>query len=271
MVAPRRGRGIDCCAWAVVAAVALPIGFWASRYGRTVVRHLRARDLQRRCLDYTPAPGRVIYDNDPDGDGSSPRAPFAKYAAYRNAPFEAYQRPANGSGTQLLLIPFIGRRTSPAGNERLVSVSFSEVPSYDEVFFEQYIFSPTVETPATLFKPASPAVMTGAFAMNRLELFAAPGDRLRVMEGRPDPADTSHFTIDYVHNGVAGTIDGWLNDDDTVTFGPRAGEFVEQSSIFLRWSPVQRALPPGVRKSGPAVISPFTKPVVPKKDDPRFK
>jgi hypothetical protein len=257
--------------WAMVAAVALPVGLWVSRYGMTVVQHLRVRDLQRRCLDYTPAPGRVIYDNDSDGDGIAPAAAFAKYASYRNRAFEAYQRPVNGSGNQMFLVAFMGRRTSPAGNERLVTVTFGEVPPYGDVAFLQYIFSPTVETAATLFKPPAAASLPGAFAMNRLELFATPGDRLRILEGRPDPADASHFTIDYVHNGVPGTIDGWLNDDDTITFGPRAGEFVEQSSIFVRWSPVQGALPPGVRTSGPAVINPATKPVVPKKDDPRYK
>jgi hypothetical protein len=257
--------------WGVVAALALPVGLWVSRYGIAMVQHLRVRDLQRRCLDYTPAPGRVIYDNDPDGDGSAPAAAFAKYASYRNGPFEAYQRPVNGSGNQLLLVAFMGRRTSPAGNERLVSITFSEVPADGEAPFLQYIFSPAVETAATLIKPPSLAAPPGAFAMNRLELFATPGDRLRILEGRPDPADASHFTIDYVHSGVAGTIDGWLNDDDTITFGPRAGEFVEQSSTFLRWSPVQGALPPGVRMGSPAVINPTTKPVVPKKDDPRFK
>jgi hypothetical protein len=102
-------------------------------------------------------------------------------------------------------------------------------------------------------------------------MFAVPDDRVRVLEGLPDRNDSSHFTIDYVHNDVAGTIDGWLNDDETVTLGPRAGEFIEQSAVFLRWSPVKGALPPGVVMGGPPAVDPTTRPVLPKKNDPRFR
>jgi hypothetical protein len=281
--------------WALLAAVAVTGGFFLTRYGRVVVEHARARDLQRRCLDYAPAAGRVIYDNDPDGDGRASPAALShpqstrrgELAFYRNPRYDAYQRPGNGNGRMgLLLVPFLGRRTSPAGNERLVTVTLGDVGSgaLDSPFL-QFIFDPQVETPATLFTAAAPMSPTGTFALNRLELFAAPGDRLRIYEGRPDSADRSHFTIDYVHSGVPGTIDGWLNDDDTVTFGPRAGEFVEQSSVFLRWSPVRGALPPGLTRgnwvmipgtgsgvmSTPQAIDPTTRPVLPKKDDPRFR
>jgi hypothetical protein len=283
--------------WAVALAIALVAGWSVARYGRVVVRHVRARQMQVRCLNYVPKPGRAIYDNDPDGDGRASPAVLSHphstgrgdLAFYRNPTFDAYQRPDNGRGQMgLLLVPFLGRRTSPAGNQRLVTVTLGDVSNgdgADAMPFVQFIFSPQVETLATLFEPPAPVGPTGAFALNRLELFSTPGDRLRILEGRPDPADASHFTIDYVHNGVPGTIDGWLNDDDTVTFGPRAGEFVEQSSIFLRWSPARGALPPGVIQgnwvvnpvtgrmvmSGPTVIDPTTRPVVPKKDDPRFR
>jgi hypothetical protein len=279
--------------WFLALGAALLAGWSVARYGHVGVQHLRARELQRRCLNYAPTPGRVIYDNDPDGDGRAATAALSHpqstgrrdLAYYRNPPYDAYQQPDNGNGRMgLLLVPFVGRRASPAGNERLVAVTLGDVGDGSEAFL-QFVFSPQVETPATLFKPAAPVGPTGAFSLNRLELFATPGDRLRILEGRPDPADSSHFTIDYVHNGVTGTIDGWLNDDDTVTFGPRAGEFVEQSSVFLRWSPARGGLPPGMTRgnwviipgtggavlSTPPVIDPTTRPVLPKKDDPRFR
>jgi hypothetical protein len=257
--------------WTVVPAVALLIGWAVSRYGHAVVQHLRARELQRRCPDYAPAAGRAIYDNDGDGDGEAPVAALEKYCTYRNGPYEAYQRPNNGRGPyQLMLVAFMGRRTSPGGSERLVTIPFLEVPPGDPPAFLQYIFEPQVEIPATLLRRPARATIR-AFQGDRLELFAAPGHRLRILEGRPDPADACHFTIDYVHNGIPGTIDGWLNDDDSVTLGPRAGEFVEQSSTFLRWSPVSGALPSGLRMRSPAVVDATTRPVLPKKADPRFK
>jgi hypothetical protein len=245
--------------WAVLPVAAVLVGFAITRYGLTWVQHLRTRELQRRCLNYTPVAGRVVYDNNP---AVGPRVS----TSYRNAPYAAYQR----SYVPPMTVAFMGRRASPAGNERLVTVTLGDVGDGGEPFL-QFVFSPQVETPATLFKPAASVGPTGAFSLNRLELFATPGDRLRILEGRPDAADSSHFTIDYVHNGVSGTIDGWLNDDDTVTFGPRAGEFVEQSSTFLRWSPVRGGLPPGVVMGNPAVLDPTTRPVVSRKDDPRFR
>jgi hypothetical protein len=35
---------------------------------------------------------------------------------------------------------------------------------------------------------------------------------LHLFAGQPDPADESHFTIDYEVDGDRGTIDGWLRD-----------------------------------------------------------
>ena len=38
------------------------------------------------------------------------------------------------------------------------------------------------------------------------------GPQLRLFAGQADPADESHFTIDYEVDGDRGTIDGWLRD-----------------------------------------------------------
>jgi hypothetical protein len=52
---------------------------------------------------------------------------------------------------------------------------------------------------------------------------ASPREVLRILAGRPDPQDPTHFTIDYVLDGQPGVIDGWLQNDDRVRFEPRAG------------------------------------------------
>ena len=46
---------------------------------------------------------------------------------------------------------------------------------------------------------------------------------INLYAGQPDPNDKSHFTLAYTLNGKPGTIDGWLNDDDTVKLEVRAG------------------------------------------------
>ena len=50
-----------------------------------------------------------------------------------------------------------------------------------------------------------------------------PAGVLRVLAGRPDPKDATHFTIDYVLDGQPGVIDGWLQNDDRVRLEPRQG------------------------------------------------
>lgn len=50
--------------------------------------------------------------------------------------------------------------------------------------------------------------------------------QLRVYAGQPDPADASHFTINYVLDGQPGVIDGWLKADGSVALRPRAGKVV---------------------------------------------
>jgi hypothetical protein len=46
---------------------------------------------------------------------------------------------------------------------------------------------------------------------------------VRLFPGQPDPLDESHFTIPYDAGGVAGTIDGWLEANDTVRLAVRDG------------------------------------------------
>ena len=49
-----------------------------------------------------------------------------------------------------------------------------------------------------------------------------------IYAGRPDPADPSHFTIDYELDDQRGTIDGWLQADQRVELCPRSGGIVDR-------------------------------------------
>ena len=57
-----------------------------------------------------------------------------------------------------------------------------------------------------------------------------PQEVLRVFAGQPDPVDRSHFTFVYDIDGKPGTIDGRLNDDDTLTLQPRQGRALDRNS-----------------------------------------
>ncbi|HEV2294202.1 MAG TPA: hypothetical protein VGR35_10115 [Tepidisphaeraceae bacterium] len=58
----------------------------------------------------------------------------------------------------------------------------------------------------------------------------APFGKLQYYAGQSDPADRSHFTIEYAINGERGTIDGWLRMDDTVDLVVRDGPAVADRS-----------------------------------------
>ena len=248
------------------------------RYGPSLVEHVQVLESQRRTLGYAPPPGRVIYDNDPQrvpGLLQDPAyvsthtgLPKGAFALYDNPVFQTHQRRGKSAARPVAPAAFMGRLTSPAGNTRLVAVQWTQVPPGDAPFL-QFALRPTVEVPARLFAPGRSVPLGSAAG---LEMFVAPGDRTRIVEGQRDPADPSHFTIDYVHNGVPGTIDGWLNDDDTVTLGPRAGEVLEHNATYHWWSPAAGLFPPHIYQNVLATrIDPTTQPVLPKRDNPRFK
>ena len=270
----------------VLPLVALAVVFATWRWGRPLASHLDQIALQRRCLDYAPPqPDQTIYDDDPAAvpallaspryAGSHPAIPKrAGTAAVADNPvYSAYRL---SGGRTLPPAVFLGSRTSPAGNVRLVAVTLSFVPAEPGpgAPFAQLVLRPTVEVPRRLFIAAGVSVggPTRAGGAVGLEMCVAPGDRTRLTEGHPDPADPSHFTIGYVHNGAPGTIDGWLNNDDTVTLGPRAGDVLEYDATYHWWSPAPGALPTYLYAEGH-----LTRPrdasirkVLPKRDKPRY-
>jgi hypothetical protein len=251
--------------------------------------HARFLQLQRRCLSYAPPPGQVVYDDDPEQvatllsdaayAASHPAALKGVSAAvYDNPLFRNYlQRSSSHPFRPAGPAVFMHRRTSPAGNERLVVVQFSAAAAPGAAVttppagtpLRRFVFRPYPESPATLTRRGAPVLSNFPGDPSGLDLLAAPGDRTRVLAGQPDPADPSHFTIDYVHNGVAGTIDGWLNDDDTVTLAPRVGQVLEHDATYREWSPVPGRLPGAViNASGthwPRDVA--MRPVKPKRED----
>lgn len=119
---------------------------------------------------------------------------------------------------------FLGRLVSPSGTERLVWVSRRR-HGYAQHRFDDRISVVTV-TQATPFAPAGYRYDSAKFdgvGRRPLDPVAGYADHVRLYEGRPDPADRSHFTIDYELDGVRGTIDGWLRDDGTLTLLHRDG------------------------------------------------
>lgn len=55
---------------------------------------------------------------------------------------------------------------------------------------------------------------------------------IRVYAGQPDSADESHFTIRYEINNKNDIIDGYLQDDGSVTLACRAGDSTRPFNVI---------------------------------------
>jgi hypothetical protein len=224
---PRQAFGL------IISAILLPFGW----YYVPSLKDLTVASWHRQCASYRAPPGQVIYDDDP--------ATYAQllgsanyvgnvlrqdrpYAMRDNPEWQGLSKARYGS--RVAPVAYVGSRTSPGGNRRLVGVQFGTL---SDPTWNRFMFIPYVETTnATGLRTTSLGAANGP----QLELFRHSGDDLRVLDGQSDPNDPSRFTIDVQINGTTHTIDGQLHDNDTVTLMPRASTYVKyMGSVY--WNP----------------------------------
>jgi hypothetical protein len=75
----------------------------------------------------------------------------------------------------------------------------------------------------TLIPWRSPGSLPSEVSAEGVRLLLGREQRLTLYHGQPDPADASHFTIAYLLDGQAGTIDGYVRDDGTIRLTVRDG------------------------------------------------
>lgn len=210
----RRGR------IAIAAALLLLVGsgvYWRE----SLAHHVRLWNVQRQCLNYTRPPGTRVMTTQPTGGDydyrrvpqswslGSPPPPLSVLTPACWGQFEAERRDFKAVPQQAYpQAVFLHERVSPAGHRRLVYVE-SVIPNALQLLrFHN----------ARVIDPAAPWGEPRELSPQRL--FQASGRYVEadLFFGQPDPADPSHFTIDFTAEGRRGTIDGWLRDDDTVQF-----------------------------------------------------
>jgi hypothetical protein len=103
---------------------------------------------------------------------------------------------------------FCGELTSATGATRLVLV---DGPSADGQL------TPTALAPRLL---GGPPRVVGGYQRGCV----ISGNPVRIYAGQSDPADASHFTIEYVKGDGRHIIDGWLAEDDQVLLEERKME-----------------------------------------------
>jgi hypothetical protein len=112
---------------------------------------------------------------------------------------------------------FVHGRTTAGGSERIVVVGFRGFGGNAPRKGEEMTFSL-----AYYSIPLYAAAHDDTWRYGKLPIRFISGQS-RLYAGQPDPKDASHFTIDYEISGVRGTVDGWLQPDDTVKMQIRDG------------------------------------------------
>lgn len=234
----------------VVIAVAL---IAAVVWGPGVIRQVFYLRAQAKCLQFEMPAEQVAYANSPEEaagllakgckpvasvTGSTPGQPpgvtmsagatlppledvgEATLASYAGSPFGYLRQTVPGAPQRTGA--FLHARYTPDGRLRLVAV----------VFLERQLTATTprrLEVNTLVWRPAlwEPGSRLQLVGLSTLVLPNLDLKKVRVYAGRADEADPKHFTIPYDVDGVAGVIDGNLDDFDQarlqVRDGPAAG------------------------------------------------
>lgn len=201
---------------------------------------------QRQCLNYTAPSDRVIFDahqetaetllKDKRSGGFIP-IPSGFPDAAREAPACLVEMDRRMSAT-CRMCPgepaFMHERISKGGLRRLVIVS-------PETLYN--IAMDAVIDPATFFNPPSVALIQNSIVKpgDLTFLTALPG--IRIYAGQPDSRDSSHFTIAYEVYEKKGIVDGYLQDDGTISLVNRFGPATRRSVLELPGPPDFKHVP----------------------------
>jgi hypothetical protein len=250
----------------ILAAARLAIFVFPEQLQALQQRRLMQRQQQCRsvCLSFSLPAGTVVYDDDVNranallltsggyidaalsmgGVRGAALLPTPAWDAY-SAALSGIVRPAL---PRVAPIIFLHERTSPAGQRRLVAVQVGRTTGRpdNQIYFHPYVDPPTsvaVSMSSTLGNTT--LLVHPASGPRLLEMFRTPTETTALYAGQIDANDPSHFTIDYLLNNRMETIDGWLNDDDTVSLVPRCGTLWGSNIGF--WMPGDAANSPGVK------------------------
>lgn len=165
---------------------------------------------QRQCLNYFAPQGQLIYAT-PAGD----RFLRNETSAFRQPPPSCWlglgsslPDPWGGHFGPLAPAPVFLHSRTISGRKRLVAVQFGEQVLNANL---QLVLRCRIFDPATLFH--DPRLIDEESAAVASSLWT---ESAKVFAGKSDESDSSHFVIEITVDGQPKTIDGWLQNDDTV-------------------------------------------------------
>jgi hypothetical protein len=216
------------------------IAVW--RFGPHARRFARIWYWQWECMHFSPPPGAVAYEKLPPGkpkpaigppyiDADDPQVIAVRtyVLPWGDPPPTSVSREpicwirflqASGNttcGIEPSSLLYCHQLTSPTGHLRLVTI--------EKDFFDRNGNTLPDRLRAAVYPPAGWAGCVNVDPWNNrwVDGLWIEGPS-RFFPGQPDPADASHFTIEYQWpDGVHGMIDGYLRDDEDVVMTVRPG------------------------------------------------
>lgn len=221
----------------LLAAVLLLLAAGAAvrQYGPRVLGQVKMLYHQRQCLRYEAPPDQVVYDEDPaaveamagrDGYNMIPDPSRGRLASAQAYVPTCWQRFHAESGATL----FLHERHAGAGGTgpaRVVAVERPPggwLPFGHPLDLQVSVIAPVglTGTPSDCQPPYELKRLLRTLRTSGFPIYIQ-GPPVRFYAGQVDPADLSHFTIRYAIGGQSGTVDGWLQADDTVRIQIRDG------------------------------------------------
>jgi hypothetical protein len=190
---------------AVFAAALLVLIFGSLKFLRSAWEHARLMHYQRRCLSHVEAPGTVVFDA-----ATSTRKINSDWERF----YALFSPPGGKHGATV----FVHELSRPDGGTRLVVVEadlpVSAMPRQLFLLFSPLRLDSTVIAPGGLLE--QPQLRSNGSWLTPFGFSDPTG--LYLHAGQIDPANPSHFTIAFDYPDHSGTIDGWLQPNDSILF-----------------------------------------------------
>jgi hypothetical protein len=159
--------------------------------------HARLLYYQGRCLNHVEAPSRIVFSG-------------AALTAKSDADWERFYNAFSPPGGRHGAIVFVHELRRTDGSARLVAIEADIQRGFTSGALEPV----PVRFDSTVIEPGGvlgrPQLRSNGSWLSPLDI------TVRLHAGQPDPADPSHFTIAFDYDNRSGTIDGWLQGDDTI-------------------------------------------------------
>jgi len=218
----RERRGIARVVIGSLLLAAIVVGSWM--WGPAACERIKLLYWQRGALEHAAGADQIVFDNDPsrirtlvsangfeEAQWTAPPSVFAPDRAWQN-----FNRLYSPPGRRDAPVLFVHERRNSRGEARLVVVERGWPertlgdPSGRGAYF---VLSCLVIRPGSAL--AAPLELSDS--AEYVDANARPVTlTLRWYAGQCDPADDSHFTVDFQFDGKPGVLDGWLLDSDTV-------------------------------------------------------